>query len=380
VHIFLVGLVVQYFFHVTLVTLAAASMLLLLNLAYTAVTGIYWFLDAGIPIAVFLGLHLLVTDPATSPRNNYGRAIFGALYGAGVFVLYALLEWAGEPRFYDKLLFVPVLNLLVPVIDGYARRSSLARVAPFSMIAAQTPHRQNLIFMAIWIALFTAMYTTHFLGRGHPGGQTAFWEMACAENHHNACTNLRAILWDNCGDGSVAECVALGDMVERSGTPPEDVLLGVFAIARACDLFNRESCERLGQTMQGGGASGIEAQCNSRNAQACYILGTVHLMGLGASPDRATGFRFFNKSCDLNLPTGCGVVAESYLYGVGTVHDMARAVSAYEKACAGAYAPACMKLAQLLVTGDGVPPNERRGLALFGRACRLGLTDACAVR
>lgn len=380
VHIFLVGLIVQYFFHVTLVTLAAASMLLLLNLAYTAATGVYWFLDAGIPIAVFLGLHLLVTDPATSPRSNYGRAIFGALYGAGVFALYALLEWAGQPRFYDKLLFVPVLNLLVPVIDGYARRSSLARVAPFSMIAAQTPQRQNLIFMAIWIALFTTMYTTHFLGREHPGGQPAFWESACAENRHNACTNLRAVLWDNCHDGSVAECVALGDMVERSRPPPEDALLGILAIARACDLFNRESCQRLGQTMKSGGASLVEAQCNARKAQACYVLGTVHLMGLGTSPDRAAGFRFFEKSCDLNLATGCGVVAESYIYGVGTVRDMPRAVSAFEKACAGASAPACVKLAQLLVTGDGVLRDERRGLALFGKACRLGLTDACAVR
>ncbi len=380
VYIFLVGLVVQYLFHVTLVTLAAASMLLLLNLAYTAATGIYWFLDAGIPIAVFLGLHLLVTDPATSPHTNYGRAIFGALYGAGVFVLYALLEWAGAPRFYDKLLFVPVLNLLVPVIDGYARRSRLPRIAPFSMIAAQTPRRQNLIFMGIWIALFTTMYATHFLGPGHPGGLTAFWELACTENRHNACRNLRAIHWDNCRDGNVAECVALGDAVERSGPPPEDALLGSLAIAHACDLFDRESCRRLDQTMRSGGASGFEARCNSRNAQACYVLGTVHLMGLGTSPDRAAGFRFFDESCDLNLPTGCGVVAESYRYGVGTTRDMPRAVSAYEKACAGASAPACMQLAQLLVAGEGVPRNERRGLALFAKACRLGLTDACAAR
>ncbi len=192
--------------------------------------------------------------------------------------------------------------------------------------------------------------------------------------------NLRAVLWDNCGDGSVAQCVALGDMVERSRPPPEDALLGVLAIARACDLLDRESCRRLGQTMKSGGASLIEAQCNSRNAQACYVLGTVHLMGLGRAADRAAGFRFFEKSCDLNLATGCGVVAESYRYGVGTVRDMPRAVSAYEKACAGASAPACVRLAQLLVTGEGVPLNERRGLALFTKACRLGLTDACAIR
>jgi hypothetical protein len=67
VWIFAVGLIVQYLFEVTLVTFAAAATLWVLNVAYTQVTGVYWFLDSGIPIAVFLGLHLLVTDPATSP-------------------------------------------------------------------------------------------------------------------------------------------------------------------------------------------------------------------------------------------------------------------------------------------------------------------------
>ena len=319
VHIFLVGLIVQYFFHVTLVTLAAASMLLVLNLAYTAATGIYWFLDAGIPIAVFLGLHLLVTDPATSPRTNYGRAIFGGLYGAGVFALYALLEWAGEPRFYDKLLFVPVLNLLVPVIDGYARRSSLARVAPFSMIAAQTPQRTESHFhgnldRAVHDDVRDAFPRSRVIlaRRPHSGNRRA---PRTATMHAETCAR------------SIGTIVATGTWRSASrwatwssarDLHPRMLCLEVLAIARACDLFNRESCRRLGQTMKAGAPAALEAQCNSRNAQACYVLGTVHLMGLGTSADRAAGFRFFDKSCDLNLPTGCDVVAESYRYGVGT--------------------------------------------------------------
>src|SRR5262249_44356277 len=71
--IFCVGLVVQALFSVTLVTLFAAATLFLLNLAYTAYTGVYYFVDSTIPIAVFLGLHLLVTDPATSPHRNAGK-------------------------------------------------------------------------------------------------------------------------------------------------------------------------------------------------------------------------------------------------------------------------------------------------------------------
>ena len=81
-----------------------------------------YFLDSEIPTAVFLGLHLLVTDPSTSPRTPLGRTIFGVLYGLGVFGLYALLGAIGAPTFYDKLLCVPLLNLL-----GAGDRSRRAR-------------------------------------------------------------------------------------------------------------------------------------------------------------------------------------------------------------------------------------------------------------
>src|SRR5690242_12656811 len=104
IEIFLLGLVVQALFSVTLVTLSAAAVLFLLNVSYTKSTGVYYFVDSNIPAAVFLGLHLLVTDPATSPRKASGKIIFGALYGGCVFGLYSVLAWIGAPTFYDKLL------------------------------------------------------------------------------------------------------------------------------------------------------------------------------------------------------------------------------------------------------------------------------------
>ena len=108
--IFLLGLIVQGLFSVTLVTLSAAATLVALDALYLGSTGMFRFIDFNIHPAVFLGLHLLVTDPATSPRNNFGKAIFGAAYGAGVFLVYGWLDSLGQPTFYDKLLCVPVLN------------------------------------------------------------------------------------------------------------------------------------------------------------------------------------------------------------------------------------------------------------------------------
>lgn len=53
-------------------------------------------------------MHLLFTDPSTSPRTELGRIIFGALYGLSTVALYVLLGKAGLPTFYDKLLQVPI--------------------------------------------------------------------------------------------------------------------------------------------------------------------------------------------------------------------------------------------------------------------------------
>ena len=85
--LFLIGLVVMYFFSITLVAGMAAISLFALSTLYSVFAGVPYFLDSEIPAAVFLGLHLLVTDPSTSPRTALGKLIFGKLYGCGVFAL-----------------------------------------------------------------------------------------------------------------------------------------------------------------------------------------------------------------------------------------------------------------------------------------------------
>ena len=129
--LFLLGLVVMYFFSITLVAACAAGVLFALSALYTELVGVPFFIDSEIPIAVFLGLHLLVTDPSTSPRTAPGKVMFGVLYGLGVFGLYELLGLLSLPTFYDKLLCVPLLNLSVQRIDRVARalRPALVRRA-----------------------------------------------------------------------------------------------------------------------------------------------------------------------------------------------------------------------------------------------------------
>ena len=151
IEIFILGLIVQYLFQVTLVTLATVLSMLLLGAIYYQLTGVYFFYTSDIPIAVFLGLHLLVTDPSTSPRTIVGKFIFGFLYGVSVMALFEILEFYGQPTFYDKLLCIPLINLCVIYLDKLGARFSGVLTS-----LKMSSYRLNLTFMSIWLLIFIA--------------------------------------------------------------------------------------------------------------------------------------------------------------------------------------------------------------------------------
>src|SRR5262249_3389331 len=101
--VFLLGMPAQLLFGVTTMTMPAMITTFGLTLLYYAVTGT-WFFFANIPLPVFFGMLLLVTDPATAPKSDLARMIYGALYGASAVAVYGLLDLIGQPTFYDKLL------------------------------------------------------------------------------------------------------------------------------------------------------------------------------------------------------------------------------------------------------------------------------------
>ena len=97
--LFLAGLPGQVLFGVTSMTMSAVVATYAFGLMYFASTGIYFFYDSYIPIAVFLGMHLLFTDPSTAPRTELGRILFGGIYGLSTVALYPLLGNQGCRRF-----------------------------------------------------------------------------------------------------------------------------------------------------------------------------------------------------------------------------------------------------------------------------------------
>src|SRR5207244_2393128 len=177
--LFLIGLPGQFFFGVTSMTMSAVVATYAFGLAYFATTGIYFFYDSYIPIAVFLGMHLLFTDPSTSPRTELGRIMFGALYGLSTIALYQLLGRAGLPTFYDKLLQVPLLNLGVQRIDRAVRSGALRRFDPTALGGSLNPRRRHLAYIGVWAMVFAGMSAAQGVGDRHQGQWIPFWQQAC---------------------------------------------------------------------------------------------------------------------------------------------------------------------------------------------------------
>lgn len=237
--LFLAGLVVMYFFAITPVAATAAATLFGLSAVYWALTGVPYFLDSEIPTAVFLGLHLLVTDPSTSPRTPLGRTVFGCLYGLGVFGLYALLGALGAPTFYDKLLCVPLLNLAVPTIDrAVAAWSGRPDLRP----ARSTAGARNLVHMSAWVVFFGAMTARGATDGRHHGDAVPFWTEACAENRRHACDRLVQIEHTYCADNAGWACNELGRHYTegRLATADSERALGYFS--RACEARFQAGC------------------------------------------------------------------------------------------------------------------------------------------
>jgi hypothetical protein len=315
VWIFGVGLVVQYLFSVTLMTLAAVAALVLLNLGYTGVTGVYQFVDTNIPAAVFLGLHLLMTDPATSPRTNVGRVLFGAAYGTGSFVFYTLLRDLGAPEFYDKLLTVPLLNLSVQLIDRVARAGWLGRLEEWQ--ARFVPRRVNLAHMACWAGLFAALLSTGFVQGPHPGSSIEFWRTAARGERPHATENLLKLLHSAAASGSAGALNVLGELYREGELVPRDEQLSTSYFAQASELGSLSASANLAAqflAVEGARAGPVVERALERleqrtqrrgQPQHLMLLAMAYETGRGRPWDPLRARELYERACQRGDNGGC---------------------------------------------------------------------------
>lgn len=235
--IFLVALPGQISFGVAKMTMPAVITMYAISLGYLKATGTYLFYDAHIPLPVFLGMHLLFTDPSTSPRSELGRIVFGILYALAATGCYVLLSGLGAPTFYDKLLPVPFLNLLVRRIDRVAASYTLDVPSPAKLGPTWSPLRRNVAYVVVWTGVFVALSAVNGVGDKHRGQYLPFWQDACRAGSSRACTYVSVLTLIYCNDGSGWACNEVGILQSMLHQPPSQ------SFKRACDLGFSPGCE-----------------------------------------------------------------------------------------------------------------------------------------
>ena len=297
--LFVVALPGQFLFGVTTMTMSAVLATYVFGLAYYAATGTYFFFDSYIPIAVFLGMHLLFTDPSTAPRTEPGRMIFGALYGLSTVALYALLGAAGLPTFYDKLLQVPVLNLLIQSIDRAVRSEPLRRFDPAVIGRSLAVRGRTLAYMAVWAIVFAVMTAAQGVGDGHRGQWIPFWQGACQQDRAYACQYLAQVHSTYCTAASGWSCNELGIL---QADTEMDRPAAFASMQRGCGLGFPPACANLTTLFSGGPRA-----TGSPPLEELPIL----LRGSkGPITDRSAA-SLYARACDQGWPDSCGRVANS---------------------------------------------------------------------
>ena len=293
--IFLIALPGQYLFGVAPMTIAAVTTTFGFSAIYYAATGSYYFVDSHVPIAVFLGMHLLFTDPATSPRTLLGRIFYGVLYGLTTVFLYDLLLSINTPGFYDKLLQVPLLNLSVRLLDRLARSPRLMAIDPSAWGRKWAPRRRHFAYMGVWAGAFVAMSASGYLGDQHPGQWTPFWEQACAADRRDACLNLYFLQEGFCEEGSAWACNEIGILLaERYDNRSR----AAAAFGRACTLQFAAGCDNAVAIARGAGTF-------RHDAPTALDYRFILRGSKGPIPDQEPA-ELYARACELGWPNTCG--------------------------------------------------------------------------
>ncbi len=156
----LLALVAQLRFPIVAISLfAALAMLAVPAMGISETANPFWS-------PVFLAVVLLATDPATSPRTQMGRVLFGVAVGLGISLASKLFVATGQSDFFSKVLPMPVLNLLAPAMDevgGRAQRWLDAVIAdalgsePRPLVQRAIGTGANLFHVLAWVVLVPAV-------------------------------------------------------------------------------------------------------------------------------------------------------------------------------------------------------------------------------
>ncbi len=378
--IFLAGLPGQLLFGVTLMTMSAVATTYALILLHAA-AGTGFVFGTYIPIATFLGMHLLFTDPSTSPRSDLGRIAFGVLYGASVVATYAFLEHVGAHSFYDKLLVVPILNTTIQAIDRAVGSPALRRFDPTRLLAAWAPRRRYLAYVSVWALVFAVVQgqtrADQDLARHNRLGFASLFEGRVGE----ALSHFReaAERGDAVGQSNLGVLYATGEGVAK------DDAEAVRWYRRGADQnYDAAQLNLAGMYARGEGvvqdvaeaARWYRRAAEQGNAHAQFALGALYTAGQGVLQDDAEAARWYRKAAEQGHAAAQSDLGVLHATGRGVPQDDAEAARWCRKAAEQGHAEAQFNLGLLHAMGRGVPQDDAEAARWYRKAAEQGNADA----
>ena len=236
---------------------------------------------------------------------------------------------------HDKLLQVPLLNLLVPAFEKLG-------VWITDRVPTVKWADDNRLHVAVWLVLFVALRPGLI---DHPGKAVSHGHMFAhgVGGVEQDLGKAAALFRKSCYRGVALGCFELGVLHLNGAGVRQDP-------AKAASLF--------------------QTACDGNESGACVELGRLHYEGLGlpSNPERAA--QLYEKACTAKEANGCANLALMVKDGTGVKQDGARAKALLEQACSLDHEGAC----RLLKTGDTsvqAALGMRKWPAAQGKAVRV---------
>lgn len=346
--------------------LGGAAVLMGLDGIWRLQTGVGFFVEADLPLAVLAGLVLFVPRGPAFDGGPRRQLVRGALYGLTVcglclaFDARAVLGWSAEHTRLAPLLALPIVEVVARLIGPW-----IGGGAPASPI----PGRRRLLAVGV---LYLALGAhVHFASERRPQGTVEPWLEACRAEARGGCLRLGRIYEQRCSPGA---------------TTPGCVAASALVLPQACEAGVAEACARYGDLLARGSAAiaadgdaasrALDRACELDELAACNRLGLMLWTGQGLKIDTNRADTLFEKACEGGLGESCEHLG-SMLDAVAPPGVRQRAVMALERGCDRGRASACATAGEWYIAGKGVPPSVRQGRGLIEQACRQGLQSAC---
>lgn len=160
-----------------------------------------------------------------------------------------------------------------------------------------------------------------------------------------------------------------------------DTTGAVSALREAAQFDHAEACYLLGSMHLSGEAVGTDVPlamdlfqraARQGSAAAMVLLAARYADGNGVARDLGKSRSLLGRAAELGEPVAMGCLGLSYLEGIGGAADIDLAVYWLRKAVARRHGPACNALAVLHERGQGVEADPSEAFLWFRRAAEVG--------